>query len=705
MTTTQLATIVSCVVQTAPGSGGLPSNTTSAGWTTRAELLAMKAEEGSGQNLGSAEIQLYVGNVSIPGGFNLSQTYAFTSYLGSYVRILIHNQASGTITIASYNYDVLWTGIINRQKTMPNGASAGTPTGTQTFECVGLGALLDEVFLGQGQSYGFLTGVQGGPWDPGYLPIFNALPTKNTNTLGERSSLKVPNQDGSQTAYGFDFTNRPAAWTATDVINYLFAFTAQPVLPPNFTTLHGPKWVLSDPLSALAYVPDKSEYEGKTIMEAINQLITPRRGTTWRATHTGTGQITLTVYSAAASAITAGSFTIPASTTTIALDTRNSTFIDGLTISQDINAKYDYIQVDGNHPLVGMSLYFNTAGSGSLVKGWDSSLETGGPNGAWDSTLAQGDLYANVWRRFIIQDSWDGTQYNLAGHGLRNVRTVATDHYDGTRSYDNTKIAGPGSILKLDRFIPLPANTDYTSTPAVGSLDMTLPLLAPMVFIVDSGVYTDITDEFSITLEEHPAAVVLEGDANDLANRMTGTATLVVTVGIREQNPLMVSWNAGSGNWDRDMPKVLVRKFPFAEQWIALQGTVMGVNSTGTGFLTLSGDLMSVDDTPKLNGWLAMLRTWYGQAATTVTWTDRSQVDYATGNGTCQPGSLVTTVHRGDIAITVNAVITARAWDLSDEGWGTTYTTERVIPDVSAIESHPRVERIFRSNAENESVT
>ncbi len=687
---TSVAFVSPAIVQV---SRSLPA--TDAGWYTFVGAIPKNAQQGSGQILGSAEIEYHAGFSVLAGSSNALATLNIVSSPGAYVRILYQSN-SGSVVVNGNAYQPIWYGIVNRQVTMPDGSST-IPGGLQQLQCTGIACILDNIYIRQGFSYGYLSGSgSAAPWDPGYCPLFNAKPTKNQNVFGDRYPSTELNADGSGSAYPFDLTNAGPAqpWTAAQVVNHLLTFYARPTVPPAFTTAYGPTWTLSDPLNFLNYQVDKLDLQGRTVLEGINYIINQRRGCTWRADVSGQ-TVTLTVYSTSSVSVTNGGVTLPASTSLVSLNSVENPFIQNLTITEDVSAKYQYIQVDGNHPLVACTLNYRQDGTGALRKGWAAAQEA-----TWDPTKNQGPAYENVYSRFVLSDSWNGLNWGQTTIGLRNSRTYNTNGYSGARTFDSTVPAAPARMLKLEKFIPLPADISYSSTPSAGSLDMSSPLLAPMLFIKTGSVYQDITDDYSISVEEDPAAVVISGNLNDLSAIITdGTSELLVTIGIREANPLMVGVILPTTLWDNDVPKCMVRRLPNCEQWVALQGTVMGVNTTGTGFYALSSTIVPVDDTDKLNAWLSVMAFNYGVAQINVTWSDSSQIDFS---ATTAPGALLTTVNRGDATLTANAVITARAWTFSENGFGTTYTTERISPDVSSTEGHPRVNKVWKSQAERE---
>jgi hypothetical protein len=158
---------------------------------------------------------------------------------------------------------------------------------------------------------------------------------------------------------------------------------------------------------------------------------------------------------------------------------------------------------------------------------------------------------------------------------------------------------------------------------------------------------------------------------------------MLITCGIREPDPLIVTWTRSSASWPRTSPRTLTVHMPNAEQWIVLQGTVKGVSS---GSLTTESSTTTIrDDLPTMRSWLAFMRAYFGEPARSLSWTDRGLIEYGYGTGAAAPGALVTTATLGVGSTTVNAVVTRRAWRLDEDGYGTHYETQRIVPDIEAI--------------------
>lgn len=709
MPITPVIDLPSCLVQY---SDTLPTN--DGGWSN-STIIPRNGQEGCGQNYGSFNCEYNYGNVSAIGGSSGNDSSSPVlpgDWTGAYMRVLVEDNA-GTVYVAGVAYKVAFTGICDHVDTIPDG-STSIPGGMQKITIAGLPSILDNIYVNSGFMSGYAADTNtAGVTYPLECPEFNASPTQFNNTLGEMSSSPGALGNSLGTSHYFNLVSRALPWTALAVVQYLLNGYGNPQIPPDFTT-GGPTWVVADPTGLLAYIPDKLDFDSKSVLDCVNMLINQRRGGTWYYTVLG-NTITFNVYSTSNIAISASStLTIPASTLQVTLDTTENPLLSDLSISEDAKSCFDYIEVRGNKPLIGMTLAYNLTNGATcaLSPGWDQSLNppsTSGPDGAWNPDINQGPAYEYIWRRFTLNTGWNGSQYvpstaaQSATAGLRNQLTISADGtstnggYDGTRAFSlaSGEYYVPGPTLKLDRFFPVPYNYQFTNTPILASaLDMTEPLSAPMVFLVNTVAPFQVRDYSSsihVEIEENPPAIVISGSAeriHEVCGFVNAGFSLCVSIGIHESDPLTVSWVSPTPL--SEIPRVLVRKIPYCEQWLALKGSILStVKASSYQPITLQQDLLVVDDTAKLQAWLAVLQNWYGQVAVTCTWCDRSQIDTATGPGSFQPGALITSINRGDTDIDANCVITGRAWDFSDDSFGTTYTTSRIIPDVVSIEGHP----------------
>jgi hypothetical protein len=291
-----------------------------------------------------------------------------------------------------------------------------------------------------------------------------------------------------------------------------------------------------------------------------------------------------------------------------------------------------------------------------------------------------------VWRRWDIRGDWEGNDYNLT-NGLRNLLDEdGAGNFSGARSFEiTTHLTAPGTSLELTR--DLPTGQGFTN-------DRTGPRQDLLAIVSDgAGGWIQLTpgdrdDTYhaglSLAIDTDPPSLILGSgreDATVLLGYLDGGADLRVTVGIRESAPLKVAWQRPRAQWPADLPRIVSVQRPQYEQWIALAGTITGVNASGA-LTTLASDVTVRDDVPALAAELALLRVWYGEPARTLSWRDVSQCDIAPD---LRPGRLVTTATLGAGSTTINAVITRRTRTYTQDGFGTTYDTARMLPELEAL--------------------
>lgn len=640
-------------------------------WTTQGTIRCTECSEGAGQIVGHAALLRYLGEVREPGagGQPASQT-PLTGLVGQWVRVLIE-EVGGSITISGADYNALWYGIIDAERIQDEGGGVGL----QTWACAGLAAHLSRVSLTNGWTEAI---GSGGSTVADYLL---RVPAFNTPEGGGRSGVDYTVDGVSCRVFDAFGGNK---WTAFQILEMLLAAHGRWQDPATGSFVGGLTWTLSAG-TLLDWEAQTIDVGGMTLSDVINSLISPRRGLTWRVTVSGS-TATIDVRSISASAITVGFTTLPAATDTAAPDL-TSRWIGGVELLEDQSATFDAIYVVGNRPWVTISLAYDpanaTSEARSLIAAWTSTQET-----AWNTT--PDETTDGVWRTFKLGVEWDGRMYGGSTYGIRQSLTLSGSDLTGARTY-NSAIDFPPTVMKLES--KLPCGQGFTT-------DKTGPRQDALAFWKPAGSSTwqdlqvnSYVSARSVTVEDFPCAIHLgtpdrtsdksnSQQAQNKANLAT-SGVLVVTVGMREPDPLVVSWVRSSGSRPRTNPRTLTVNMPDAEQWKTLQGTVFAVTSGSLDSLGAEDTIR--DDVPIMQSWLAFLRAYFSEPARNITWTDRGQIEHAYGSGASSPGALVTTATLGVGSRTINAVVTRRAWDLTESGFGTSYSTERIVPDIDSI--------------------
>lgn len=603
---------------------------------------------------------------------------------GALVRLLA-NTDGGAVTVDGATFTPFWWGVCTGPTSEPDGESTAQVGGAASWTCVSLASVLDQVTVSYGYSvrgYDITPAVSNNLVRTGFCPPFDR----------NRSAATYATPGG--TTYLHDLSIDPTGthyqWTAAEILQYLLAVHMRPWdfsrVSYSNTAPSGWEWSVSDPDNCLAYVPDKIDVQGKTVFQAINYLASQDRGCTWYVTVTD-DVATIHIVSTTATEIVVGDTTIPASTYTATLDHRDDGEIGSVQISEDWDSTYDIIEVHGARPWRGLTLKIESPYE-YVSEGWLPDDET-----SWgDDFSASGTEH--VWRRFLLRPAWFGAQYNSTTQGLRNALLTAGDNsYTGARQHDGSSSAHrpPAWLLELTRLLPCSPNF---GTAPVGDRQ------APVIVSGTGSDWTDRSQQWQLQLSTDwlgspPSIRLDDGKQGTLIQEIIeGGESILVTLGFREVDPLLVSWCRPRDEWPNATPRRKVHHLPECEEWTICSGSVSGVNSTGTG-LTTTGELVIRDDLEKLEAALALLVAGSSEPHVTVSWNRRGTLDIGTSY---RPGRMLTTVTQGDRTQTVNAVITRRTWtqtvqqgDGDGAGevayWVTSYQSQRLPPSIEALKA------------------
>lgn len=626
-------------------------------WINWTAVEFQSASEGAGQMVGEARLVHRYGSIrqpaATPGSQPATETPLATgSWLGVYVRVLVQ-EVGGSVTIGGSPYNPLWHGTVIGIATDDQGAS-----GVDVIMCAGIAQVLNQITISNGLEEGASGTVN---WT-GMHPAFNAEP------IGNRS---VATFGSTATYYVFKRHVPGVPWTALDAVRYLLAVHTISRSPYSSTPAGSATWSVSDPDGCLGFELTDHAIDGMTTLEAINSIINIRRGLTWSLAVTAGNVCQITVRSIVASAIAGGTYTLPANTLASAVN------LSGLSIaevSRQVLADqyYDYIEVIGDRPWIALTLHWKADQTGkSLRNGWTATDAIN-----WASQPAAST--ENVWRRFEVPDSWDGTTYNSAGVGIQQTSAA-----DGTRTLVASLVT---RCLETTRDLPIAGGFGTGTTgphqlPIVAYKD---PSDGKWYSLTDQGLKAPADDTYGVSVLDDPPAVLLgngPSDSQALSELLNVTgAELVATIGLREPDPLRVTWTRSSPT-PRDASRVLTVRMA-TQTWGAYAGTVYGVSAAGA-LQTLASNTISASTIDKLRKYLALLRAFYEFPAYTISWTDRGTCEHAS---TRAPGAMITTITSpAHGTLTYNVIITRRSWSVVGSMLTTSYDTARPVPDLAAI--------------------
>lgn len=683
MTAAPQRTVPTVVVQTARS---LPDH--DSGWTTQPWVRAVSGSGGSGQLLGEWTLVQDFGMVKrqassefVSAGIapDISRAGVVDDLVGLVVRLLKEDE-DGLIDVDGTSYTDFWWGVIQQQTIEPDLAASTDTGGRVTWLAAGLACVLDGIHL----TRGWVLQSPGVAVDPGFLPAFNH------QSGGDRSSTGVTVNGSSVYVHEIANDSQGVPWLASHILDLLLVGAAQPTLAGG-TAAYGWTWTYTDLDGCLAYEVNDLDLGGLTLLQAINTLVSTRRGLVWTLSVSGSSA-TIAVVSASPDEIIVGSggdrYTLPASSRTATLDVTDedvAPWLADLVIDQDESNTYDVIEVRGSKPWTGLTLTYPD----NLDKGWNPASE---PDWAAFPVLP---TYEPVWRRFTLADDWDET--STEGLGLANtVATAASsasygaNGLTGGRSQTAAADMVPGYMHQAERMLPC---SELFTGSAIG------PRQAPVVVVYNGGgVYEDMSLVWRVEVQSEPFAVVVDDGKNgtELASRLSQTgAKLYVSVGMREHRPFAVSWQRDPAEFPRATPRVKVIQVDGCELWKVRSGTVTGANADnsdvvrgaiGSSVAAVGTEISARDNQAHINAILALARAWFAVPAYRVRWTDRGVLDTS---DTYAPGTLLTSVTLGDRTYGTYSLITRRSWVQvmrnGVEMWDTVYETQRLLPELQVL--------------------
>jgi len=642
----------------------VPAN--DSGWTSVPELLFVSGSEGAGLVLGEATLVYPYGVrtaqndarfFSFRQSANSANPFADNIRAGMIVRLLLAN--GGSVSVNNIGYTPFWWGVITGGGDEPDGST--TTTGGQLIvNCVGIASVLDQIPLtaGRVKSSGVVV-------DPGYLPPFNAIPG------GDHDGLFNHNID----PFGSG-----ATWPAYAILGCVCSIMAT----------KGMNLTFSDPQNTLNYIPETIDLSGATVLQAVNSLCGGARGLTWYAGLSGTA-ICIYIRPAVGTAFTFGTYTLAASAIQTPIDIRDQTTLSRISTEADFSQVYDIVEIIGARPWMAVTVPIVGTGAGTGIMkgsgfGWTSSLDA-----SW-ATTPDTSMTENVYRRFevsIFSSPWSGGQYNSSSVGLRNYlnpasgTTYGNAGLDGTRTFDTSKPLPTASLFRGERELPC--------SPGFSTLRVAARQ-APVVVAGQGSAWEDVSQQWLCQVESVPFAVRLDDSdyGQTIQARLAGGDTILATVGVREIQPLRVSWNQTPANKISSFPRIKSINMPSCELWEVLAGTVTGVDASGA--LTTSGAVTVRDDRPQMRSALTLAVAYFSTPENRFTITSRGILDIG---ATLHPCAFVTYLIRTDYNQIINNVIVRRSWQLNrvrsdgsnleHQYYDTTYAGERILPSMEAV--------------------
>ncbi len=663
-------------------------------------LEPMTAEEAWGPSMGQCDIRQTFGVLRQP------DKNGFGSYgvlpgldrsggtlLGNFVRLCKRNEDSaGTVTYAGETYDPFWWGVVceaARDTDGADGDGGDDAAGTAAWKCAGLGYLLEKMRPIRGHELNAASLVA----DPGEILEFNKV------VGGDRSAAAYDIGEWSRSSFVHD-RRGGAAWTADDVVKYLLYGHAD-IRESEI------RWDLAGQTDALNF-SDHWDLRGLTIYQALVRVINARRGVSFRIQMDAiTGNPTVYVNSLASVAYSAGGATFPANNAATPVVFSGDRWKDGVSLVEKEGAVFDEVIMEGQRPLYTATLQYKADGTGDLVKGWDTALES-----SWTSTTKD-PKYEHVWRRFKLRGDWDWTPIigsATIANGRRTYFTQGDTEYP--RSDDNDALYGEGgytggriahvpapnkwpvTAIRFERLTGLIEGSDYkalqvtyagTGQLPVTAVDWSLARLPPLIFLsANSGsTWSDVSADYTVCCASDTAAVHLGNSIADAvrvkAAVAASTARLAMTLSFRIPEPTYVSWRRPRASRPKDYPRRVVLPLHLGDTHFIMASTIVGL--TGTAAKSMAAGFTTLTQINDLTQVLGAQRGWYSNPERELSWTEVGDVDITAAR---LPGTMVTTADLGDRVAQIYGIVTRRIWDFSEAGWSTSYRVERLKSDLQA---------------------
>ncbi len=504
--------------------------------------------------------------------------------------------------------------------------------------------------------------------DPGEVPLFNDRPGGDrTNDAGGPGATEV--HDRIQTP--------GTPWRAVHIVDTLFA-----ALRDQFDG--GGTWVLGGQRTALNNF-QACDLDGRSVREQIRQLIGRGLGCTVSPNSDGR-DVLVSVHSPLRATLTAGGWTIPASTNQRTVDLVAMENLSGWNLGEDWGRVADRVFIQAARRWDAISFGIRSDDTLELIKDYDGTDET-----AWtaaDTDTRNGKL-CHVHRRFRLNPDWAGGGYKDHGTPLPCVRSVATDALHGvggeTGEFE-TLGAFVAQAIRFSKVLPFTAGKAWTD-PASENLNPADPLERAFACIVTNpgaGGESWALLDVEITVDDKAPVVILGRDAADAETIKTALAAgkdLVVTLGFFYPLPWRVSWRRDPSEQRSDRARSVIYQRPDIE-WRYMQfNTVTGVSASAPQ-LAVAGTIGTKPDTPEQLLGLARLTHENPFRELTYTLAGVLSLEAATA-----PGVLITeaTLPYGPAegtVVTVDGLVAVRAWNLDRTHPATTVSCSRRTVDV-----------------------
>lgn len=604
-------------------------------WTWVPNIEPVRAVEACAPSVGEASFKYQFGEIQQ----HFDTDFGFYRPLlvqGAYVMIVAYNE------FAPRGWPV-WIGVI--QEETANIYGSAFPAAEQSYEALSIEHLLDRNM------------INGAYCDGGeYIERAVAFNKKNGNgvlTKGNRSAEKI---DGC-----YLFSDDGEQWSNLQIIEYL----VERYLGDGIT------FEVTGATDPLDNIFEEHQLYGRSVLDAINNLVDHRYGLGWRilvpVAPGGTCQIH--VFSQLQYPVQIGDVTVPANPMQ-AYVTNQGTHLVDLSLGFSATHQYDSVNVYGQPILVCGSFSYADE---TLERGWTDEEETaynspGHDDETEDDTARRAEKFDRVYQAHRVPKDWDGACGDGEGGSRYNAHPQVED--DCTINYDETADFWQ-SERKFERNIPIEIETLDPDAPqefragfaVVKQLDGTYNF-------AEKAWGEDETTRFpgNMTMLDREMGVALKGSINHVygLNHFPEDALSAITPAFNYEDIIVTAAFYTDrrlryqvqvpGQYITETGRTATIILPDAEYWVILPNTVTDIVD---GALTRDYTDYEVvrDDSAEIRQMAALAQLWFATARATVAMRVKV-VSPLFGVGTLI-GAAAASWH----ATQIGTVVSQRVWD------------------------------------------
>ena len=652
-------------------------------WTFQSMFRVVKFSNKAQPQMPYAEFEVPIGDVK-PSWLSLIATVEMDQFDGKYIQILQTIPASGEATdeddeFAGANEVIKWTGVIVDVAISEHSALDSVRQATLNIQARGLEYKLSKIAVKQSYHLKAATPVliDG-------VPPMNVRSPRGGTLFGNRTALTSYAPLGTAVYdITLDGNNAPYVWTHEQYANYIINAFA-----PTDIVLE-----LSGRFANLGYMESAQQFEGLTVLDILNRLISPELGHHWRiVVQPDDDTWYIQVDPDFEVDIVVNDNTMLANSKQVDISDFNDTLVEHA-VTKTLSTQVDTIEVWGAKTLVCGSFSFE---DGTLEKGWTDADETAFET-AWASGIApEGERYKRVWTQYRVPTSWDFKLRDGIGGSPIDV-ALEFDAQGDIEAAETSDIVF--STKRFLRTLPLLEGYDYEpATPENKNPSGADPqYMRPLAFCKDDegddkwfrcdkglpkvvgSARVDIDDhEFAFQITYNPSYILARDNWGSMPNKIKRQAVLkyddlIVTGAFEIDRALKVIEEVPENQRSGDGSKHIIT-VPNAQFWYLMPSTVWDVDSTGA--LVHSGGGAAIilrNDVEALRSVLSIAATWFASTRRHLIF-ERRYLEHV-----ASVGEIVTRFHQLAADADVYTVIISEEWDYASGA--VTLETHDEIPD------------------------